>query len=147
MSMQNSYFAVPSPLALLDQWLNPLVHHVQLSLRGNPLTVSWTRRAERQLVRQSRPLLAEMQLYFSCVVKKRVVFHEEVFDDATATLAVNDHLTIAFRPVEANSCDPLEFAANHPVRREFDSRAAFKMHPSHLHLDFKHGKWLGEFSV
>jgi hypothetical protein len=147
MSMQNSYFAVPSPLTLLDQWLNPLVHHVQLSLRGKPLTVSWTRRADHQLARQTRPLLAEMQLYFSCVVKKRVVFHEEVFIDASETLAVNDHLTIAFRPVEANSCDPVEFAANHPVRREFDSCGAVKMHPSSLRLDFKSGNWLGEFSV
>lgn len=147
MSLKSSYFAIPNPFTLLDQYLNPATHHAQLTLRGQPLTVSWTRRAERQLARRNHPLLAEMQLYFSCVVKKRVVFHEEAFDDATETLAVNGRLIIAFRPVEANSCDPVEFAANHPVRREFDSRGAVKMHPSSLHLDFKNGNWCGEFSV
>ena len=147
MSMKNSYFEFPSPLALLDQRLNPEVHHSQLTLKGKTLSVSWTQRAERQFSRRQRPLLAEMQLYFTCVVKKRVVFHDSGHSDDTQGTAVNDHLHVAFRPVEANSCDPVEFAANFPVRREFDSSGAKGMHPSSLHIDFKKGEWRGEFRV
>ena len=147
MSMKNSYFEFPSPFAMLESWLNPERYHHKISLRGKPLRVSWTQRAERQLQRQNQPLLAEMQLYFSCVVKKRVLFHEQGHNDELESVAVNEQLQIAFRPVEANSCDPVEFAANHPVRREFESSGAVKMHPSHLHLDFKGDSWLGEFSV
>ncbi len=147
MSMKNSYFEIPSPFALLDRWLNPEVQRFELTLRGKPLTVSWTRRAEQQLTRREHPLLAEMQLYFTCVVKKRVLFHEEGLHDELEPVEVNKYLQIAFRPVEANSCDPVEFAANFPVKREFASDGAVKMHPSRLHIDYKGGAWSGEFSV
>ena len=147
MAMKNSYFEFPSPFAMLERWLNPETQHTTLTLRGKPLTVSWTGRAEKEMVRRNTPLLAEMQLYFTCVVKKRVVFHQAGHCDEVESMAVNDHLNIAFRPVEANSCDPEEFAANFPVRREFESTGAVKMHPSHLHLDYKNRAWTGEFSV
>ncbi len=147
MSMKNSYFEIPSPFDLLQRWLHPESFHCALTLRGKPLTVSWTKRAERELNRRTHPLLAEMQLYFSCVVKKRVLFHEATPGAQLESLAVTDQLHVAFRPVEANSCDPLEFAANHPVRREFASLGALKMHPAHLHLDYKGGSWLGEFEI
>lgn len=147
MSMKNSYFEFPNPFARLERWLNPEAHNSELTLHNKPVTVRWTQRAERQLARRDHPLLAEMQLYFTCVVKKRVLFHETGGSDGVEGLAVNEHLHIAFRPVEANSCDPVEFAANFPVRREFDSSAAVKMHPTSLHIDFKNGAWSGEFTV
>ena len=147
MSMKNSYFEIPSPFAVIERWLNPQSCQQQLELRGKPLTVSWTKRADRALAQRSQPLLAEMQLYFSCVVKKRVLFHETAPGDEMETLAVNDQLHVAFRPVEANSCNPVEFAANHPVRREFGTSGAVKMHPSQLHLDYKSGAWVAEFEV
>jgi hypothetical protein len=147
MGMKNSYFAIPNLLVMLDRWRNPESCHSTLLFRGEPLTVSWTRRAGRQLARREQPLLAEMQLYFSCVVKKRVVFHELAADQELQWLPVNAQLQVAFRPVEANSCDPREFAASFPVRRELDSRAAGQMHPAQLHLDFRAGQWCGEFSL
>lgn len=147
MSLKNSYFALPSIAGLLQHWFNPVVASHQLRLRGQPLTVSWTRRAERQLRRLEAPLLAEMQLYFSCVVKKRVLFHPQPAADKLESVAVDEQLLVAFRVVEANSCDPLEFAANFPVRREFGSQAAARMHPSRLQLDFQDGEWRGEFQL
>jgi hypothetical protein len=145
--MQSSYFALPNPFAFLGRLLNPERHHATVMLRGTPLTVSWTRRAERQLARREAPLLAEMQLYFSCVVKKRVVFHPPQGEAALEWLRVVPQLLVAFRPVEANSCDPREFAANFPVRRQFDSRGAQRMHPAQLHLDYSAGEWRGEFTL
>ncbi len=147
MSLKNSYFALPNPFAMFERWLNPEVQRVALSLRGEPLTVSWTRRAERQLSQRSTPLLAEMQLYFSCVVKKRVLFHEHPPGERLESLRVNEHLQIAFRAVQSNSCDPVEFAANFPVKQEFESMGAMRMHPSSLQLDYRGGRWVGEFSV
>ena len=147
MSMKNSYFEMPSPLALLQRWLNPETHSIRLTLRNNPLTVSWTRRADRQLQSLNRPLLAEMQLYFTCVVKKRVLFHQQPPADELEVVEVNEQLQIAFRPVEANSCDPQEFAANFPVKQEFETMGAVKMHPSQLRIDYKGGNWVGEFNV
>lgn len=147
MGIKNSYFEIPSPLAVIERWLHPESCQRILELRGKPLTVSWTRRAERALSQRRQPLLAEMQLYFSCVVKKRVLFHEDAHCAELEALTVSDQLHVAFRPVEANSCDPVEFAANHPVRHQFDTRGAVKMRPSRLHLDYKQGGWVGEFEV
>lgn len=147
MSMKNSYFALPSPFALLERWLNPERHSATVTLHTTPLRVHWTRRAERQLARRSQPLLVEMQLYFTCVVKKRVLFHEAATEGELAWHPVNEGLKVAFRTVEANSCDPLEFAANFPVKREFDSSGARQMHPAQLHLDYRKGVWVGEFTV
>ena len=147
MSMKNSYFEIPSPFAMIERWLNPQSYQRKLELRGKPLTVSWTKRADRALAQRGQPLLAEMQLYFSCVVKKRVLFHEATLGDEVETLAVNDQLHVAFRPVEANSCDPVEFAKNYPVKRSFESKGASKMHPKSISVDFKKGRWIGEFTI
>ena len=147
MSMKNSYFELPSLVALLEKWLNPEVQRVNLTLRDRPLMVGWTRRAEKQMILLEQPLLAEMQLYFSCVVKKRVLFHQQEPSVTLEWITAGDHLKVAFRPVEASSCDPVEFAANYPVHNEFKSDAAVRMHPSRLQIDYRNGNWKGEFSV
>lgn len=147
MSLKNSYFELPSPLAWLQRLLNPPCHQQRLMLRDNPLRVSWTARAERQLQQLNAPLLAEMQLYFSCVVKKRVLFHQTPPAAELEWLGVNDQLQVAFRAVQATSCNPLEFAENFPVQQEFETLGASKMHPKSLQLDYMDGAWVGEFSV
>jgi hypothetical protein len=85
-----------------------------------------------------------MQLYFSCVVKKRVLFHDASEMDK---FEVNNKLNIAFRPVQATACSPEEFANNFPIQEEFHSEAANKMLPSMLRLDFINGHWKGDFSI
>lgn len=147
MNLKASYFALPDPVAVIEHWLNPEAYEHILTLRGKPLRISWTRRAERQLRKQSQPLLAEMQLYFSCVVKKRVLFHPSAGEEKLQWLVVDDRIKVAFRAVQANSCDPVEFAAHFPVKGEFETLAAVKMHPSHLHLDYQGGQWRGDFTV
>jgi hypothetical protein len=147
MGLKNSYFAIPNPLMLLRRWLNPEVQQLQVVLRGRPLTVSWTARAERRLQQLESPLLAEMQLYFSCVVKKRVLFHQQPPPEKLELTAVGDHLLVAFRAVQSSSCDPVEFAANFPVKQEFETMGAVRMHPSALRIDYSGGEWEGEFSV
>lgn len=85
-----------------------------------------------------------MQLYFSCVVKKRVLFHEE---GEIKGEPVSNRLHIDFRAVEALACDPVTFTNNYPERRQLTSAAAVKMHPSRLFLDYRHGQWQGNFVV
>lgn len=139
-----SYFSIGNPLQYLDRWFNPPRHTKTVTLRDKPLDVEWTKRAQRALGQRDKPLVIEMQLYFSCVVKKRVLFHDSYDLDA---VAVNDEITVAFRPVESTSCDPVEFAKNYPVKQEFESTAALKMRPKHLLVDYVHGKWVGEYTI
>ena len=144
MSLENSYFAIKNPLLIIEQWLNPTRHQLTLNYHGKDLTIRWTERANRALLQRSSPLVVEMQIYFSCVVQKRVLFHEQT---DYATEKVNDLLEVVLRPVEAESCDPVEFAKNHPVANEYTSTAAKKFHPKQLELDFKDKRWSGSFSI
>jgi len=111
------------------------------------MTVIWTERAERKLREQSAPLVVEMQLYFSCVVKKRVLFNLQPRDENVASVEVNDKLHVVFRTVQANSCDPVEFASSYPIAMEYETQGARQMRPSLLQIDHRSGQWQGEFTV
>lgn len=144
MNLRDSYFAIPSPMAFIDRWLHPWKRSNTIVLRDDSLKVSWTNRAQRALLSRHKPLIAEMQLYFSCMVKKRVLFHDETDHE---TVTVNEQLKVLFRPVQSLKCSPEEFAENHPVKQEFKTLAAVKMKPKSLEIDFKKGQWVGEYQV
>jgi len=135
-------------MKIIDKCLHPFKHQATVDVRGKRMLIKWTRRAEQALQQglqeREAPLIIEMQLYFSCTVKKRVLFHDQTHFE---TIPVNRHFSLAFHPVEASSCDPLEFAKNFPVKRVFDSSGALKMSPSELVFDFKNDQWVGHFSI
>ena len=135
-------------MKIIDKCLHPFKHQASVDVRGKRLVIKWTRRAEQALQKhthdQNVPLIIEMQLYFSCTVKKRVLFHDQTDFE---TIPVNPYFSFAFHPVEASSCDPLEFAKNFPVKRIFDSSGALKMSPSELVFDFKNDQWIGHFNI
>ncbi len=140
--LQGRYFSIGNPVQLLDRWFHSYCHHRAIILNGKKLRVQWNGRAERALFNRREPLVIEMQLYFSCVVKKRVLFHDQA-DFETA--GVNDNIQIAFRPIQAAACDPEEFARNYPVGRVLNAPAATRMIPSKISIDFRKGRWQGEF--
>jgi len=144
MNIHNSYFAITNPLTILDRWLHPYKYTTTILLREKNLLISWTKRADQALKTRTQPLIAEMQLYFSCVIKKRVLFHTS--SDIPST-PVNPKLNIVFRTVQSTSCSPEEFAQNYPIKQDFDSQAANQMHPSQLNIDFKNQQWVANFNI
>ena len=144
LNLRGSYFAITNPLGILLRWLNPYVYSKTILISGHETEVSWTRRADKELLLRDQPLLAAMQLYFSCVVQKRVLFHVESEHEY---VLVGDNLKICFRPVEALSCAPEQFAAQHPVKQQLTSKSATRMHPKQCLIDYAKGQWQGEFSI
>ena len=147
MNIHESYFsfgAAYNPMPLFERWFNPFNNSKTVDIKEFPVEIEWTLRAERELAHRSTPLIVEMQIYFSCVVKKRVLFHDST---GLETTRVNDKMEVCFRAVESNSCDPVEFANNFPIKSPFESAAATKMHPKNLTVDFKRGQWVGEFTI
>ena len=140
--LQGSYFSIESPVRLLDRCLHSYCHYRNVVLGNKNLRVEWTDRADCALKARSEPLTIEMQLYFSCVLKKRVLFHETSEID---TVDVNSFMKIAFRPIQSKACNPEEFAKDYPLGRELVSPAASRMIPSKLSIDFRRGQWQGEF--
>ncbi len=140
-NLRGSYFGIVSPLTIFDRWLHRYSHSVQTRLNNKELFVEWTDRAQRQLDQKPKPLVVEMQLYFSCVVKKRVLFHEQVDFD---TAMVNDQIKLAFRSIQSDVCSPEVFARDFPEARELNA-VSDKMIPNRVSIDFKGGEWIGEF--
>ena len=121
MNLHASYFSIDNPLRILDRWVHGFHHSRTLRLQGRPLELRWSNRAERELQRCEKPLIIELQLYFSCVVKKRVLFHRHV---DFATTRVDDQLEITFRPIASKVCDPDEFALHYPAGRDLSAGPA-----------------------
>lgn len=144
LQLQAGYFSIKSPFQIIDQWLNPYRHKDSINIRGKNLTILYSNRAKKALARRDAPLIAELQLYFSCVVQKRVLFHDKTDLD---TIKTNNNLEISYHTVQSNACDPVEFADKHPVKKELKSKAAQSMRPSLLKVDFKNGLWTGYFSI
>ncbi|NNE62753.1 MAG: hypothetical protein HKN34_01595 [Gammaproteobacteria bacterium] len=142
MNLSNSYFAIPNPLLLFDRWLNAYSHQRFVVLNEKNIEVNWTKRAEDALNVRQEPLTIEMQLYFSCVVKKRVIFHDHA--NFECAVAVTDKLHLCYRALQSAACDPETFARDYPQQCLLESKAARNMQPSKLNIDFSNGQWQGE---
>jgi len=136
-------------MASAGRFFNPFKYPQTVSLNGSELVIKYTRRARQALEKRSSPLVAEMQIYFSCVVQKRVLFHDGSKGDSYRgdRVVVNDKLSVAIRSVESQSCDPEYFASNHPEKKTLDSSAARKMTARELIIDYKNNQWQGSFSI
>ena len=143
LQLQASYFSIKNPLQVIDRWLNPWHHMDSIDIRGKKMAILYSKRAEKALIKRNTSLIAELQLYFTCVVQKRVIFHDKTERD---TIKANNNLEILYHTVQSDACDPVEFAEKHPVKKELQSKGAQAMRPSILKIDFKDGQWIGDFS-
>ncbi len=142
LNLQASYFSIPSPLRAIERWCNKFQHRETVRINQCEVEVNWTERAERALQGSRRPLIVELQLYFSCVVQKRVLFHQDANFDTTV---VNNRLEIAFRPIASAVCDPREFALSHPAGKDLSQGGALRMIPRVVEIDYRQGNWEGQF--
>jgi hypothetical protein len=142
LNLQASFFAIDNPLLLLDRWLNRFKFQKTVRINQRDVEVRWTDRAEQVLRESQAPLIVELQLYFSCVVKKRVLFHQRV---EFSTTVVNNRLEVAFQPVASAVCDPREFAASYPAARNLSQGVAARMVPTVVEIDYRRGNWEGQF--
>ena len=67
LSLQSSYFKVENPWRLLERRFNRFCHAKTVFINQREAEVKWTARAEREFRRADQVLVAELQLYFSCV--------------------------------------------------------------------------------
>lgn len=115
---------------------------IDATLEGRAFRVILTSAAQRALAARSTLLVAEMELYFSCLTRLQVRFYDN--DPHASATQVNGNLAVRFRPVVSQRCDLHEVAGKPPLTdAPLAKRAPFV--PHWLRLDFKKGKWLGEF--
>ena len=116
--------------------------YITIQLEGKDLRIQLTEPASRALADRSSPLNVEMELYFSCMIRKRVHFTDEKLTVNYA--AKTDQLEIGFRPIMAQRCS-IQDVKETPPTTDFPISRAGRFIPNWLNLDFTKGKWSGEF--
>ena len=116
---------------------------VTVRLGGRELSVEVGREAAAVLAGRASPLVAEMELYFSCLIRKQVRFPAVPHPDALCA-PVADGLIVCFRPVMTRAC-AMRDAPGKPELEAFPiaRRAAFI--PRWLRLELAGDRWSGEF--
>ena len=113
----------------------------QIKIKGKQVVVNLTKAAEKALSLRDKTLVAEMELYFSCLIRKQVRFKENLDGDLTH---VSENLSVRFRPVMTKSCG-IDYEGNEPPLEDFPIEKPEAFVPHWLKIDYKKNEWIGEF--
>ena len=118
----------------------------QIDIDGRPVQVELTEAARDALSRRTLPLVAEMELYFSCLIRKQVRFRDghHHSEGETCHALVNDRLCVQFRPVMTAACGK-DYEGDEPPLTDFPIVKARAYVPHWLRIDYRNGQWQGEF--
>lgn len=124
------------------------------------LDILLTPAAEQKSKTLSSTLLVEIQIYFSCLLGKRLAFYSassaekidgtysvnaEIFSDIlTDSQKLTDNINIRFNTVMTKSCAVSDHAGPPPVT-DFKIANQKPYVPSWLTIDFKNGVWSGVY--
>ena len=113
-----------------------------VTVNGKTIALYLSPRAQTALTARHQPLLAEMELYFSCLIRKRVHFRE--LCEGKAGEPATEKLYVCFRPVVSRACGA-KLADGAPPLAEVDIVHATAYTPDWLTIDYRDGKWQGSF--
>lgn len=111
---------------------------------GKKIHVEWSAAADKAMGSLAAPLQVEMELYFSCLIRKAVRFGQGAampYSDS-----VTPQLRVGFRPVITKACK-LSEVSGEPALEDFHMTKPEAFVPKKLCIDFKHGQWTGEFFI
>jgi len=117
-------------------------HEINTTLEGKSFRVTLSDAAQQALAQRATPLIAEMEFYFSCLIRLQVRFYET--DDNASATPINEQLAVRFRPVMSRRCDLHAVKGKSPLD-DFPITKRAPYVPHWMHLDYKKGAWVGEF--
>jgi len=117
-----------------------------VAINGKPVVIEWTSAAQRALEQRSMPLIVELEIYFSCLVKKFVHFRED--SRGKPTVSAHDKLQLYFRMVTSTACaiDVAECLGRQP-ETEVEGRVSTRIAPKRVYIDHVKGEWRGSFDL
>lgn len=116
--------------------------HTTIEIQGKAVEISTSKEADAVLTSRQLPLTVEMELLFSSLLFKKVKFLADK-DNSNLSVAVNDKLSIRFRPLLMEDCDGEQPAHCNLSELSIDRASTYV--PKWLHIDFRFGHWFGEF--
>lgn len=131
--------------------------HSQLTFHNKDIEIQLSPDAAAQSHKLNSPLIIEIQIYFSCLMGKRLAFYtdqpmegcwqvesDEFNDMLKDSQAVTDNVYIRFNTVMTKACPVSDHLGPPPVS-DFKIKNQTPYVPSWLKIDFKDGKWCGEY--
>lgn len=131
--------------------------HKQLIFHDKSMDIRLSRHAAKQSHMLAFPLIIEIQIYFSCLLGKRLAFYtDEVLDGAWQVeprefmsmlddaQQLTDHIYIRFNTVMTKACPVSDYVGPPPVT-DFTIANQKPYVPSWLNIDYKNGMWSGEY--
>lgn len=113
----------------------------KIKIQGKTVDVTLSNAAINALSKRNSKLVAEMELYFSCLIRKQVRFKENLDGE---TVDVTEQLAVRFRPVMTKACG-IDYEGEEPPLTDFPIKKSQSFIPHWLKVDFKNNKWTGEF--
>jgi hypothetical protein len=114
-----------------------------ITFQGRVLELTVSRQAQTQLDRRTEPLFLEMELYFSCLIRKRVLVRESI--DGPDAVTLGDRLVARFRPVVTQTCAMRDVERDNPPVKDMPIIRPERFFPHWLTLDYRRGTWLADF--
>jgi hypothetical protein len=113
----------------------------EILLNNRPISVNISEAALRHLKNTAKPLLIEVELYFSCLIKKVCHFREiENIDDYVRVI---DGLFVHFRATMTNKCSIKEFDKERTADFPIVNQKPYI--PKWVNIDYVGNAWSGEF--
>ncbi|HID48875.1 MAG TPA: hypothetical protein EYP40_04535 [Chromatiales bacterium] len=108
-----------------------------IEIASKPVKLHLSRAAQRALAERNAPLYAEMELYFSCLIRLKVRFYEQpVHGDGVSVL---DKLVVSFRPVKTRVCGR-DYEGDEPPLTDFPLVNESAFVPRWLRIDYRNGR-------
>lgn len=120
---------------------------MDVRLHEKTIRVRISRAARAAAAQLTEPLIVEMELYFSCLVRKAVRFRpagHAADTTGTTSIPLSDNLVLQFRPVTTRHCS-LSAGETAPPLEAMPVTRPQAFVPHWLKIDFHHGAWAGEF--
>lgn len=117
--------------------------HTTVNIDDKLISVELSNAAADALAQRDTPLLAEMELLFSCLIRKKVRFIEG--DGAEDSTPITNGLALRFRPVMTAACHVSDLGHDTPPLADFPIVNARAFIPRWLRIDYDDSRWQGEF--
>lgn len=120
--------------------------HSGIEIEGRPVALDVTPSAETALLSARAPLHIDMELYFSCLIGKRVNFVEAPPEHTVGRARLTDQVTVGFRAYATETCQAGDQTHALASKRIPLERAERYM-PKWLKIDYRDGAFEGEFGL
>ncbi len=118
-------------------------------LYGKPVQFEISESGMAALAQRSSLLLVELELYFSCLVRKQIRFNElrEGRPDAELYTRVLPRLYTRFHAVTTKECRCVDVGDNKPPVATMPVKKPGHFVPDKVKIDYRAGVWRGEYGI